>query len=177
MYFEDLTTYAYHNEPEDSLNIGWLERGHSFHKGSVPEEFMNKLWKYLRYPVRIFRGSHICDLCEGAPIATHEDIVKAIKKGIWPSPWLKQDTNIIEYKGQKRRVGYYELRVWGKNGKVYAAPSLIVHYILQHDYQPPQEFIDAVMDSEDVDSDEYYQKVLTYSNGEDFWLAKDQTKI
>ena len=69
------------------------------------------------------------------------------------------------------------MRVWGKDGNVYAAPSLIFHYILQHGYQPPQEFIDAVMDSENPDSDEYYQKVLEYSKGEDFWLAQDLTSI
>lgn len=52
---------------------------------------------------------------------------------------------------------------------MYAAPSLIIHYILQHGYKPPQEFIDAVMESEEADSDEYYQRVLEYSDGNDFW--------
>ncbi|MDE7252660.1 MAG: hypothetical protein K2O32_06940 [Acetatifactor sp.] len=155
MYFKDLTKYEYHGDLEDSLNIGWLENGHLFNQGSVSEKFMDKLWGYLRYPVRIFRGFHTCDLCE------------------------KPNTGVpvVEYKGQKRKVGYYEMRVWGKDGNVYAAPSLIFHYILQHGYQPPQEFIDAVMDSENPDSDEYYQKVLAYSKGEDFWLAQDRTCI
>lgn len=154
MYYEDLTKYNY-MVAEDSLNIGWLEKGHLFHKGIVPEEFMDKLWKYLRYPVHVCRGFHACDLCKkhhaGVPI--------------------------VKFKGQKRTAGYYEIRVWGKDGSVYAAPSLLFHYILQHKYQPPQKFIDAVMNSENVTSDEYYQKILTYSNGNDFWLAHDRTKI
>lgn len=59
---------------------------------------------------------------------------------------------------------------------MYAAPSLILHYILAHGYKPPQEFIDAVINSPDASSEEYYQKILAYSNGYDFWLASDCTK-
>ncbi len=33
------------------------------------------------------------------------------------------------------------------------------------------------MDSEDASSDEYYQKVLDYSNGYGFWLEEDHTKV
>ena len=127
MYYEDLTTYEY-GAKEDSLNIGWLDKDHLFHKGDVPYAFIEKLWKCLRYPVRICRGFHVCNLCKnperGVPIA--------------------------EFKGKRREVGYYEIRVWGKAGSVYAAPSLIFHYILQHGYKPPQEFIDAVMESEEA---------------------------
>ena len=154
MYFKDLTKYKY-TDKEDSLNIGWLEKGHMINKGDVPEEFIEKLWKYLRYPVNVCRGFHVCSLC------------KNIEKGV----------PVVAYKDEKRQAGYYEIRVWGKNGKVYAAPSLIMHYILQHGYRPPQEFINAVMDSEDASSDEYYQKVLDYSNGYGFWLEEDHTKV
>jgi hypothetical protein len=34
------------------------------------------------------------------------------------------------------------------NGKTYSSPTLIVHYIDAHNYRPPQEFIDAVMNFE-----------------------------
>lgn len=153
MYFEDLTKYAYLTT-EDSRNVGWLEKGYFINKGSVPEEFIEKLWKYLRYPVQVCRGFHVCDFC------------KKPKNGI----------PIITYKGVKREVGYYEIRVWDENGNMYAAPSLILHYILEHDYKPPQDFIDAVMNSPDASSKEYYQKVLEYTNGDDFWFAKDYTK-
>lgn len=153
MYFKDLTKYEYTTK-EDSLNIGWLEKGHLFDEGDVPKEFVEKLWKYLRYPVCVCRGFHVCDFCENQ----------------------KTEVPIVKFKGKRREVGYYEIRVWGKAGSVYAAPSLIFHYIVQHGYKPPQEFIDAVMESEEADSDEYYQKVLEYSDGNDFWLAHDRTK-
>ncbi|MDE7225082.1 MAG: hypothetical protein K2O34_15055 [Acetatifactor sp.] len=153
MYYKDLTQYEYIVK-ETSLNIGWLKKGHLFSKGDVPEEFVEQLWKYLRYPVQVCRGFHECDFCK-----------------------MNRGVPIVEFKGEKRKVGYYEMRIWGKDGNVYAAPSLIVHYILEHGYRPPREFIDAVMDSENADSDEYYQKALEYSKGDDFWLAHDRTKI
>jgi hypothetical protein len=37
-----------------------------------------------------------------------------------------------------------EMRVAG-NGRVYAAPSLIFHYVTAHNYRPPDEFIAAVL--------------------------------
>ena len=52
MYFKDLTKYKY-TDKEDALNIGWLEKGHMINKGDVPEEFIEKLWKCLRYPVNV----------------------------------------------------------------------------------------------------------------------------
>ena len=156
MYFKDMTTYRYGGVKEESLNIGWLEYGHLVPKGEVPQEFIEKLWKYLRYPVRIYRGFHVCALC------------KKNKKYILPT---------VERNGETRKVGFYEIRIWGRNGKAYAAPSMIYHYITCHQYKPPQEFIDAVMEAEEPDSDEYYQKVLEYSKGDDFWIAKDATKM
>ena len=41
--------------------------------------------------------------------------------------------------------GNGEIRVTGADGTVYAAPILIAHYVSVHGYQPPKEFIQAVM--------------------------------
>lgn len=153
MYFKDLTTYKYMDK-EEALNIGWLKKGHFFKTGEVPEEFIEKLWRYLRYPIQVCRGFHMCDFCKNT----------------------KTGMPTVTFKGETRKVGYYEIRVYGQDEKLYAAPSLIIHYILQHHYKPPQEFIDAVIYS-DAHSKEYYQKILAYSKGYDFWLAQDCTKL
>lgn len=155
MYFKDMTQYRYRDHKEKAFNIGWLSADKPMNTGEVPEAFIKKLWKYLRYPVQVCRGFHTCELCSQSNL----------------------DIPIVMYKHKKRKVGYYEIRVWGKDGNVYAAPSLIYHYVTEHGYKPPQEFIDAVMESEHPDSKEYYQKVLEYSKGDDFWLAKDRTRI
>jgi hypothetical protein len=44
----------------------------------------------------------------------------------------------------KLAVGNGEIRVSGKDGIVYAAPTLVCHYIQAHGYFPPEEFIEAV---------------------------------
>jgi hypothetical protein len=48
-----------------------------------------------------------------------------------------------------------EIRVVSKNGILYAAPKMIIHYIEAHKYLPPQEFIDAVMNGPIPGSEEY----------------------
>jgi len=35
------------------------------------------------------------------------------------------------------------------NNKIYMAPELIVHYIEEHNYQPPEEYINAVLNNEE----------------------------
>jgi hypothetical protein len=47
-------------------------------------------------------------------------------------------------KGRDRPHGSAEIRVAGA-GKVYAAPTLVHHYVVAHDYRPPEEFIAAVL--------------------------------
>jgi hypothetical protein len=47
-------------------------------------------------------------------------------------------------KGQERPTSSAEMRVAG-NGRVYAAPSLVHHYVVAHGYRPPDEFVAAVL--------------------------------
>ena len=44
-------------------------------------------------------------------------------------------------------LGNGEIRVTGEDGTVYAAPTMIAHYVAEHHYLPPQEFVDAVLRS------------------------------
>jgi hypothetical protein len=48
--------------------------------------------------------------------------------------------------GQPARRGSGEVRV-PSDSKVYAAPVLIHHYVDAHGYKPPEEFIEAVLNS------------------------------
>lgn len=56
-----------------------------------------------------------------------------------------------------------EIRVFGLNGVVYAAPTMIDHYIMIHKYQPPQAFIDAVMNGPLPGTIEYSNLAAKYS--------------
>jgi len=55
-------------------------------------------------------------------------------------------------KGQDLPVSSSEMRVAG-NGKVYAAPSLVHHYVVAHGYRPPDEFITAVLAADEGTSE------------------------
>jgi hypothetical protein len=69
------------------------------------------------------RGYHLCDLC-GA--------TKPIK--------FKVD-------GGEVVLGDAEMHI-SQGAKVFAAPNLLVHYIVTHEYQPPEEFVKAVLGRE-----------------------------
>lgn len=56
-----------------------------------------------------------------------------------------------------------EIRVFGLNGAVYAVPTMIRHYIIKHQYQPPQVFIDAVMNGPLPGTIEYSNLAAKYS--------------
>ena len=47
--------------------------------------------------------------------------------------------------GRETRLGSAEMTVKGKDGKIYAAPNLIYHYMAAHDYDPPKEFVEALL--------------------------------
>jgi hypothetical protein len=47
------------------------------------------------------------------------------------------------------------MRVFGVNGDVFAAPNLIYHYVSDHRYRPPHEFIQAVEGGPQPTSEEY----------------------
>jgi hypothetical protein len=45
----------------------------------------------------------------------------------------------------RNKEGNGQIRVLGKNGVRYAAPTLVHHYVTLHHYLPPTEFIEAVI--------------------------------
>ena len=49
-----------------------------------------------------------------------------------------------ERAGITYRLGHAEIRAVSYDGVLYVAPNLIIHYIVDHLYGPPAEFIDAV---------------------------------
>jgi hypothetical protein len=124
MYFEDLTPYQYLSDATDknSLNVGWLDRKYLFNKGEPTEYFLDKLFKLCKSPVNQTCGFHQCPFCVS---------------GKWGVEEVRN--------GQTINLGSAEIRVTGLNGIAYAAPDLIYHYVKQHHYLPPEEFIKAVL--------------------------------
>src|ERR1041385_1255485 len=113
------------------LAVGWLDDSHSFPTGPVPREVFDALAKLLMNPWQPFvsAGGHECELCRSIRVGT-----------------------------QKVPVGSANLFVPTED-VVYAAPSLILHYIDTHRYQPPGVFQDAVLRCPPMGSPTYLQLV------------------
>ena len=106
--------------------MGWLDGKHQFQVEPPSEEFLESLLLLCIYPeeITVTRGYHVCDFCE---------------KPTFGIP--------INYPGRNVKIGSAEIRVRGQNEIVYAAPNMIYHYVQDHHYKPPAEFIDAVLNS------------------------------
>ncbi len=131
-YFQDLTPYAYFCELPGvaSLNVGWLSGSMPFAQGKTSQAFKNRLFQFCldEYVVHIARGFHVCELC---PNVSDEQ-------------WHAENQGRYGEKTQWLNIGDGEIRVIGESA-IYAAPTLIYHYVVEHQYKPPAEFIEAVL--------------------------------
>ena len=140
-YFKDLTPYGYfgNSEKQDTpvLNVGWLETD-EFEKGETSQEFREKLFQFCldQNLVLIARGFQECLFC-------------GMSWGDWGQNHPDYGPN-----AHWMSIGDGELRVIGRSA-LYAAPALIYHYVVEHNYKPPQEFIDAVLTGPQPGSNEH----------------------
>ena len=108
--------------------IGWLDSANPFLQGNISPTFVDKLIKILnRERVNLLRGIKKCPLC----------------------------SNIVYAEGfNKGTLGISQIWVPDMHNSniVYAAPDFIIHYVKDHKYCPPQEFIESVM-AFDLNSD------------------------
>jgi len=160
MYFDELAPYGMLAEFAPAMRVravGWLQRGSRYRQGSVDSQVLSRLFEFVETEwtgprVGSF-GYHACDLCPNAPQKTGTLV-------IWQEPGP-----LATSKPRSTTVGGAELYVPG-NGCVYAAPSMILHYILAHGYCPPAEFTEALLSSPVVGSPEYLRAVRANGGGQ-----------
>jgi hypothetical protein len=138
MYYPDLTPYVYYQKfgtlvpilhDPNTLNVGWLDRTQPYPQGETSEEFQDRLFEFCQSPVMVTRGVHQCSFCEFRGKTARGG------KELW--------------------LGHAEIRVIGKGRKIYAAPTLVYHYVVAHKYLPPDEFIQALLEGPLPGSPEY----------------------
>lgn len=121
-YYADLSDYEYFDHDRPLLNVGWLGKEHDFPTGEVPSDVVERLVLLADEPENILRGMHQCEFC------TRESPIR-----------LRVPS----------REGYVVLgtgEIWvERRGIAYSAPTLVVHYIIDHHYLPPAEFLEAVV--------------------------------
>jgi hypothetical protein len=109
--------------------VGWLgDQVPS--SGDTREECINRLMlAYERILSEGTRGSHGCEIC-----TTKNQHAPGGRIG-----------PVIHWRGRALQLyghGHYLIR---SLNVVYMAPALVLHYILEHHYRPPDEFVDAVV--------------------------------
>ena len=133
-YYPDLALYDYLPETVPAgvnlLTVGWLEPGHEFPTaadgrdcGLDPVFWQNLVTLAADHAVAVTRGVHGCrfrhlfeaDFQYGAVYGTR-----------------------VLY------LGSAEIRVVAADGRRLTAPTLVVHYVRDHGYQPPEAFVEAV---------------------------------
>lgn len=128
-HFEDGTPYSYFDRfgrRESSLNVGWLDRERPFPTAAPSRELVEKLaWLVVNKQTHSTRGFHRCNLC--APPVDPDK----------PHFWIGRS-------GRMGLLGNGEIRVQGTHA-VYAAPTLILHYVVDHAYRPPEDFVAGVL--------------------------------
>lgn len=130
MYREDLAPYPASGPDEEGLvlvSVGWLDEAMPFAVGEVDQGVIERVKRRCVFSrVAVTRGFHPCNFghCKGRP----------------PYPPLKAEVD-----GRAAALGSSEIRVVdsGKN-RIFCAPNLIIHYMEEHGYMPPQEFLRAV---------------------------------
>jgi hypothetical protein len=99
---------------------------HSFPRATPDSRLVDAVRRLAAHPSNLFRGFHVCEFC---PLP-----FRKLSGGGTPIPDPKPGT-----------TGNGEIRVLGADGVTFVAPVLIVHYITEHQYSPPQQFVDAVL--------------------------------
>jgi hypothetical protein len=121
-YYPDLSPYTYDADDREMLNVGWLSRDHPYATGVAPEGLVEALEELARRAENVQRGMHFCELCPDFPTA-------------------RQNTsrgNIF--------IGSGEICVPNGEGITYASPAMIVHYVADHSYLPPEDYCRSVLD-------------------------------
>ncbi|WTX00916.1 hypothetical protein OG216_46650 (plasmid) [Streptomycetaceae bacterium NBC_01309] len=141
-YIADLSPYTYQDDEHVDVDggvvvfvprypriaVGWLAAGREISRGAVPSGFVEALIRIKKARrVNPMRGFHSCEFCPA------------------PDPFDGWPETV--YGGASLSLGNAEIRVPVPQAprRMFAAPNLVIHYVIGHDYAPPQEFIDAVM--------------------------------
>lgn len=116
MYFKDLTT-----EGDQLVRVGWLSAEHPFPTGDMDPVLLRELVKVIcGEHVNEMKGEHYCEFCPGPP-----------------------HRHSVTYRREETMLGCSDIQVVTDDA-AYLAPTLILHYVVEHNYLPPQEFLDAL---------------------------------
>ena len=129
-FYKDLSKCDYFGSwTEVLLAVGWLEPGEDYAKGPVSEEVLSRLGELLENPVQVTMNwsiveRHLCRFC--------------LQNGV-------RTPAIADFENRAIALGRRNLFVASEHKWVYVCPSTLLHYIVKHNYCPPEDFQRAVL--------------------------------
>jgi hypothetical protein len=161
-YFSDLTSYCYLEDMPAAKNVGWLRQGHEFDTMAPTEETLDLLWSFCSFPVLRMRGIHQCDLCaipqavtvvrNGATLMLGTGEIRVFSS--------EPDTSVLKRAlGHTESGGLFFLSRSPLAWSIFAAPTLIYHYVQTHHYKPPDEFLRAMKEGPKPPDPEYFERL------------------
>src|SRR5258708_610076 len=127
MYFPEMVTYNYRLPfyLNDVQCVGWIDSAHDFDKGEDQRSLVERLERLVRIPSSTF-GVHV-----------------NIVRGIHPCNFCRKDIGLANSNGVATMLGMSEIWIPSRTNYL-GAPSLILHYISEHGYRPPDSFAQSV---------------------------------
>jgi hypothetical protein len=131
-HFPDLGTATQIASGPHVRAIGWLSAEHPYAKGFAPLTFVDR----LRF---------LCDQWGRSVEALHWGVFAGF--------------HTCEFCKKFRRSGNLGVPA---GTVLFVAPEMVVHYVAEHDYLPPQEFVDAVLAAPDPGTEDYRRAVQPF---------------
>jgi hypothetical protein len=148
-WYEDGTPceYAYTRvHPGNCVAVGWLGKGKHFETGETPPHLIERL-------------NNLLDQAKAGPTQWGPD---AMINSRMDQFFGHHQCEICEDSTPYFDSG--ELLVPDTEiAKVWGAPYMIVHYIIEHGYRPPEPFLDALLRSPEIWSHEYFDQMDDFS--------------
>ena len=175
-WFQDLQPCYYFGEEAATClrAVGWLDNTALFTEGVCEATVVQRLIEYRENPWQPFgpfSGRHECNLCaaESSPQSywTKMGHIVGTKRPVGQQV-------VSNEPGQANATSHSNLFIPG-DGVIYVCPEGIIHYVQQHNYLPPREFVNAVLACPPMWSKEYFQAIS--ASGGSFLLEFDAEHV
>lgn len=159
MYYEDLMPYrdggagvkGMINVYPKILSVGWLDAEHSYKRADVPESIVKKLRELTFFDQMNLENQRAEKFDEDRAVVIN---MMHMRGSPHSCPFCKSEVSVIKispgglihYRGEHDVVlGLSEMCIPAKKmGYYYSFPTLLYHYVIEHGYCPPDEFLESL---------------------------------
>lgn len=159
MYYKDLTFYrdeetgtkGVFNIYPGVFNIGWLDREHPYTKGDVSKHLIEKLKNLTFLKIKHSEDRKNCCFDKNKATIVHLMQIRGTPEKCFlceqgGKEVFIEPLGLTLYSGKRNMLlGTGEMGIPAlENGRFYAFPTMLYHYIVEHQYRPPTAFLNAL---------------------------------